>query len=276
MKHTSKMLRKASEQRVANANITQYQHWLGSRHGLRFENYEALWQWSVKDLDAFWGSIWEYFDIKAYTPYKKVLGRRDMPHAQWFDGATLNYAEHLLLRANEPDASTHPALIFESETCPAQTVTWQALSEQTGSLIALLREHGIESGDPVCSYMPNIPQTVSAMLATTGAGAIWSSCSPDMGAAGVLDRFRQIEPVALFVVDGYRYGGKDYDRRDQVLEMVRQLSSVRLVVFVPYLNENSGCPLDQATVIHWNDAIAAPQQPQFEPVPFAHPLWIVY
>jgi len=263
-------------QRIAAANISRYQQWLADQHGLQFESYEDLWHWSVSELEAFWASLWDFFDIKAHSPYEQVLARRDMPHAQWFTGATLNYAEHLLARAGEADAGTRPALIFESETSGSQQVSWQDLNHQTGALMGLLRSFGVSTSDRIASYMPNIPHTVSAMLATTGVGATWSSCSPDMGAAGVLDRFRQIEPVGLFAVDGYRYGGKDFDRRDQVREMVRQLPSLRFVVFVPYLNPQSDIEFESATTVRWHEAIADGAEPAFEAVAFDHPLWIVY
>ncbi|MGB7304149.1 MAG: acetoacetate--CoA ligase [Burkholderiaceae bacterium] len=264
-----------SADRIRNAGITHYQAWLAEKHQQEFADYESLWQWSVDEPDAFWGSLWAYFDIRS-SPCQQVLGRRDMPYAQWFKDARLNYAEHLLRRSTEADADECPALIFQSELVERRAVSWQDLRSQTASLMHHLAQAGVQSADRVASYMPNIPETVAAMLATTGLGAIWSSCSPDMGATGVLDRFRQIEPTVLFAVDGYRYGGKDFDRRDQVAAMVSELPSVRLVILVSYLDENSSLDLPDVAIMPWSVAATGYSDPQFCAVAFNHPLWIVY
>jgi acetoacetyl-CoA synthetase len=225
--------------------------------------------------------MWDFFGIQAHTPYTQVLAERTMPAAKWFEGSTLNYAEHLLAFARRPDAATRPALIFRSECAPRTEVSWSALAGQTGALGELLDQIGIQPGDRIGSYMPNIPQTVAAMLATTSRGAIWSSCSPDMGSTSVLDRFKQIAPRALFAVDGYRYSGKDHDRRDLVRELVAGLPSVEVVIFVRYLNPGADLTLpavpDRHTrVVEYADVVAVPTAPRFVPVAFDHPLWIVY
>ena len=263
-------------QRIANAPMTRYLEWLGRHRGLRFADYEALWQWSTTDLEGFWGSIWEYFEIRSSAPHQRVLAQRTMPGAKWFPGARLNYAENLLRRAEEPDAAVRAALVFRSETRAPQTITWHQLRASVAGLMRSLRELGVAQGDRVASYMPNIPETAMAMLATTGIGAIWSSCSPDMGSVGVLDRFRQIEPVVLFAVDGYRYGGRDFERGEQLAELVAGLPSVKAVVLVDYLGCGVGS-LSRVQVLGFEQARAvAGHEPRFEQLPFDAPLWVVY
>lgn len=272
-----------SAERIADAGITGYQHWLHKKHGLLFDGYDKLWQWSVSEIEAFWQSIWDYCGVIAHSPYQSVLHERTMPGARWFEGATLNYAEHSLLRARNPHCANEPAIIFQSELVDRAEVSWQTLSDQVGSLAATLKSLGLTQGDRAVAYMPNIPETVAAMLAVTSQGAIWSCTAPDMGAVGVLDRFRQIAPKILFAVDGYRYGGKDFDRRAIVQELVRQLPSLDAVIFVPYLNAQTtldltfpGEPARHVNVVDFRHAIADPQPVTFVPVPFSTPLWIVY
>ena len=266
-------------ERIAKAGMTRYLQWLADTHDRRFDDYESLWEWSVADQEAFWASIWDFVGVRAHSAYTTVLGRGEMPGAQWFPGATLNYAEHLLAHAHHPDAAARPAIVFSSEITPRAEIGWAQLAAQTGALTATLERLGVEVGDRVVAYMPNIPQTVVAMLATTSIGAIWSSSSPDMGPVSVLDRFRQIEPKVLFAVDGYRYGGKDFDRRETVRELVRQLPTVETVIFVPYLDPGGSLAAGadrKVEIVAWRDALAHPAAPKFAAVPFDHPLWIVY
>jgi acetoacetyl-CoA synthetase len=267
-------------ERIASARITHYRQWLEQRHGLNFADYEALWQWSVDELEAFWETLWEYFTPITHSPYTRVLDRRVMPGAKWFEGATLNYAEHALARARHADATTQAAIVFRSETRPRAEISWAQLQGSVGAFSRELRALGITAGDRVVSYMPNIPESVFALLAATSLGAIWSSCSPDMGAVSVLDRFRQISPRVLFAVDGYRYGGNAVDRREIVRELVAQLPSVEAVVFVPYLDPAASLDLESlnraVTVLRSDAILATPAVPRFTPVAFDHPLWIVY
>ena len=271
-----------SPDRIAHAEITRYQEWLKAHRGLDFSNYESLWQWSVDNLEDFWESQWQFFAIKAHSPYTRVLDKRIMPGAKWFEGATLNYAEHALATMQRPDAATRPAIIFQSELRSRTEISWQNLAEQVGALSATLRELGVAPGDRVVSYMPNIPESVVALLATVSIGGIWSSCSPDMGPVSVLDRFRQIGPKVLFAVDGYRYGGKDYDRREIVNELVRELPTLAAVIFVPYMNPTAALNLDalaserKVKVIPFSAALKNPSPPKFTALPFDHPLWVVY
>ena len=270
--------------RIDKAGITRLQRWLAAERGRRFDSYEALWQWSVDDLEGFWGAIWDFCGVKSHSPYSQVLAEREMPHAKWFPGATLNYAEHMLAHARRPDAGTRLALVFQSELCPRTPITWAQLAATTGALTATLSGLGVAQGDRVVGYLPNIPEALASLLAVASMGAIWSGSSPDMGPVSVLDRFRQIEPKVLIAVDGYRYGGKDFDRRDTLLELVAQLPSVQTVVLVSSLDpaatmaaiEPAGQAGRRVAVVPWAQAVATPAAPVFRAVPFDHPLWIVY
>ena len=279
-----------SAERLEHAGITRYLRWLADTHGRRFDDYESLWSWSVDDPEGFWASIWDFGGVKAHSPYTRVLGNAEMPHAQWFEGATLNYAEHLLAHAHHPDAAAQPAIVFRDESGARSTCSWAHLAAQAGALAHTLRGLGVQRGDRVAAYLPNIPETVIALLAVTSLGAVWSSSSPDMGAASVLDRYRQIEPRVLIAVDGYRYGGKALDRRDQVRELVEQLPSVEQLILIPRLDPQArmapivraassgaaGAAATTVPVLRYDEATAHPAPPRFEPVPFDHPLWIVY
>ena len=272
-----------SAERIADAGITHYQQWLKEHRGLSFACYDDLGQWSTTRIEDFWQSIWDYCGVISHTPYNQVLVERTMPGARWFEGATLNYAEHSLARAHIAVAADRPAIIFQSELVERKEISWHALNGQVGSIAATLKSLGLQAGDRAVAYMPNIPETVAAMLAVTSQGGIWSCKAPDMGAVGVLDRFRQIEPRILFAIDGYRYGGRDYDRRETVQQLVRQLPSLECVIFVPYLDPDAelsltfpDTPARQVRVIDFQEAAGQPQQVEFVAVPFSHPLWIVY
>jgi acetoacetyl-CoA synthetase len=270
-----------SPARIERAGITQYRRWLEQRHGLKFANYEALWEWSATQTEAFWASVWEYCEPITHRPYERVIDAIRMPGAKWFEGSMLNWAENILMHARRPASLDAPAIIFQSEVHPRTQISWSSLIDEVGALAATLRRLGVKPGDRVVSYMPNIPQTASAVLATTATGAIWSSASPDMGAVSVLDRFRQIEPKVLFAVDGYRYGGKDYDRRSIVNELVQQLPTLEAVIFMPYLDSQASLDLSvpagrKVEVLTFSDAVRERKPIKFTPVPFNHPLWIVY
>jgi acetoacetyl-CoA synthetase len=235
---------------VERAVMTRYMRERG------FETYDDLWRWSVDDLDGFWASIWEFFGVAG--DHDRVLGSREMPGAQWFPGAQVNYAEHLF-RGKDPDAV---AILHASELRELGEVTWGELRRQTAAMAARLRALGVERGDRVAAYMPNIPETVAAFLATASIGAIWSSCSPDFGPRSVIDRFAQIEPKVLLAVDGYRYNGRDFDRRETVERIAAETGG--RVVSLGYL-DGSG----------WPDAPDADDL-TFDRVPFDHPLWVLY
>jgi acetoacetyl-CoA synthetase len=256
-----------SEERVRAAEITRYSTWLAEHRGVDLPTYAELWRWSVDDLEAFWASLWDFFDVRAAAAYDRVLGRREMPGTEWFPGARLNYAEHLL--RHDGDAV---ALHFVREDGLTRVVTFADLRAQVASVQAALRRLGVRSGDRVAALVPNSPEAVVAMLATTSLGAIWSSCSPDFGARGVADRFTQIEPVVLFAVDGYVYGGRSFDVRETVARLREQLPSLRATVSIGYLDPQAVLP----DAGRWDDLLTEPGDLAFEPVPFDHPLWILY
>jgi len=255
------------------SRMTEYMRWLAAERGLRFDDYHDLWRWSVDDLEGFWSSIWDFFGVQADGGYDRVLGSRSMPGAKWFSGAHLNYAEHVF--AGKDDAE--PAILHASELRELEQLSWGELRAQVAAVAAGLRGLGVKRGDRVVAYMPNIPEAIVAFLATASVGAVWSSCSPDFGPASVIDRFAQIEPTVLFAVDGYRYGGKDFDRREVTAELQAAMPSLRRTVVLPYLDSDPDLsPLRDAT--RWDELLAAGEGAElsFERVPFDHPLWVLY
>jgi acetoacetyl-CoA synthetase len=267
------LLWEPSEEQKQHSNMRRYMQWLEREKGLHFETPDQLWQWSVDNLEDFWASIWDYFQIKASRPYHTVLSSHTMPGAQWFEGAELNYAEHVFRNST----NQRPALLFQSETQPLTAISWDELYRQVNSIAAALREMGVQRGDRVVSYMPNIPQALIAFLATASLGAIWSSCSPDFGTRSVIDRFQQIEPKVLFAVDGYHYAGKPIDRRAVIAELQEALPTLRKTVILPYAFNDTGAAGYRNAVL-WTDLplVAPGTLLTFEQVPFSHPLWVLY
>ena len=259
--------------RIERASITGYARWLERTRGLDLPDYQALWEWSTTDLEGFWASIWERFDITASVPYERILGSRAMPGAEWLPGARLNFAEHAL-RARDADAV---AIRHASELRPLAEQTRGELRAEVARIAGGLRALGVGPGDRVVAYLPNIPEAVAAFLACASIGAIWSSCSPDFGARSVIDRFAQIEPRVLLAVDGYRYGGKDFDRLGVVQELVAALPTVEHTVVLGYLDPEP--PLvGLRGPVRWPDLLAAGEGATlaFEQVPSDHPLWVLY
>lgn len=261
-----------TEAHIRHANITAYRQWLERTRGLAFDNYEALWEWSTTEIEAFWESVWEYFDIRSRTPYTSVLSERKMPGAHWFSGAAVNYVDQVFRHAT----AERPAIVFRSEDGRNAEISWAELQRQVAALADSLRRLGVQRGDRVVAYLPNIPETVVAFLASASIGAIWSVCSPDMGTASVLDRFRQIEPSVLIGCDGYRYGGKDYDRADVVAQLRRELPTVRHTIMVPNLVGGAALGERFPAAHAWADVTAGDAELACEWVPFEHPLWVVY
>ncbi len=268
--------------------ILRYTRWLAEHRGLRFdpttvEGYDAMWRWSTSDLEAFWGSIWDYFAIESPTPYQRVLAEPVMPGARWFEGAQVNFAQQVFRHADAAHAAGHPALVFRnermSERGELQQISWPELRRQVASLAAALRGMGVQRGDRVCAFLPNTPHTIVAMLAVASVGAIWSVCSPDMGPLAVLDRFRQIEPKVLIGVDGYVYGGVEHDRMPVLSELLAELPSVQHMVLLRYRDEAADAAMLAAAgrTLHDFAALTAGDTP-FAPewLPFDHPLWVVY
>src|ERR671932_1319745 len=256
-----------------NANITRYMRWLRDEKDLSFDDYAGLWEWSVTDLEGFWASVWEYCGVRASKPYERVLGRREMPGAEWFVGAELNYAEHAFKNARAEE----PAIVHQSELRPLGEMSWRELRERTAALAAGLKGMGVGRGDRVVAYLPNIPEAIISLLAVSSIGAIWSSCSPDFGAGSVIDRFKQIGPKVLIAVDGYRYGGKDYDRTQVLAKLQEEIPTLERIVILPYLEEDPDTNLLENVVV-WDDLLEPYNGADlhFEQVPFDHPLWVLY
>ncbi len=256
--------------------IRRYQTWLTQARGLSFESYDALWQWSVTDIEAFWQSVWDYFDVRSPTPHQRVLGPESMPHAKWFVGASLNYSAQVLRHVDAAHACGLDAVIAEDELGHVQRLSWPELRRQVASFALSLQDMGVKPGDRVAAVLPNGVEAIVACLGCVSIGAIWSICAPDMGVGAVLDRFRQIEPKVLIGVDGVRYGGKSIDKGSSLANLRQSLPSVQHLIAVktPHATKNIAADSMYSETIARNDAKTA----QFEPlsVAFDHPLWIVY
>ena len=262
-----------------------YQDWLAAERGLAFDSYDALWRWSIGDLDAFWQSIWDFFNLQSPTPHTAVLASRSMPGAQWFPGAHVNYAQQVLRHVDAAQAAGFAAILSHNEKslasgAPHRELSWPELRRQVASLALHLRAQGVMPGDRVAAYLPNTPETAVAFLATVSIGGVWSLCAPDMGTNAVLDRFQQITPKVLIACDGVTYGGRDLDRTGVVAELCAALPSVQHVILHANLGLEeyatklvAGYALFTAATALNDSEIAA-----FEPLwlPFDHPLWIVY
>jgi acetoacetyl-CoA synthetase len=256
------LLWEPSEERLERATLTRFMRWLEAERGLEFDDYDALWRWSTDEVEAFWASLWEFCDVIG--EYDEVLADGSMPGAKWFSGAELSYAEHIF--RDKP--GDRVAIRHASELRDPGEWTWDDLREQTARVRAGLRAMGIERGDRVVAYMPNIPETIAAFFAVASLGAVWSSCSPDFGARSVIDRFAQIEPKVLLTVDGYRYGGKDHDRRELIEKVQAEMPSLEHTVTLGYLDPDKS---------DWDEVFPATDEPlEFDRVPFEHPLWVLY
>jgi acetoacetyl-CoA synthetase len=260
-----------SAQMIKRSRMTAYMRWLAEQRGLELPDYASLWRWSVDDLEGFWSSIWDYFDVQSSDGYERPLASRQMPGARWFPGARLNYAEHIFRDRDDREV----AILHASELRDLGELTWGELRQAVARVAATLRGLGVEPGDRVVAYLPNIPEAIIAFLATASIGAIWSSCSPDFGAGSVVDRFAQIEPKVLFCVDGYRYGGRDFDRREVIAGLQAEIPSLERTIVLPYLDpEPDLSALSDASL--WSDLEDGGAELSFERVPFEHPLWVLY
>jgi acetoacetyl-CoA synthetase len=262
-----------SPEAIERSAMTAYARWLERERGVTTNGYEELWRWSVTELEDFWASIWDYFEVISNSRPATALAKRKMPGARWFEGAELNYAEHIF-RDKDPDAL---AIQHMAEGGELGEIRWGELRDRVAAIAAGLRELGVERGDRVVAYLPNSPAAVIGFLASASVGAIWSSCSPDFGASSVVDRFAQIEPKVLLAVDGYRYSGRDFDRLDVVAGLEREMPSLEHTVLVPYLDPDAD-PGRLAKGVRWGDveSSGAGAELTFERVPFDHPLWVLY
>jgi acetoacetyl-CoA synthetase len=259
-------------ERADGSNITAFIGWLKETRGLEFAGYQELWEWSVTDTDAFWQAHWDYSDIIATAQPTAVLGSREMPGAQWFPGARLNYAQNVMRH----EAAGEVALYHHSETRPVTPMYWDEFGPAVRTLATQLRALGVKPGDRVASTLPNIPEAVIAMLATTSIGAVWTSVSPDFGWRGALDRFRQLEPTVLICTGGYTYNGRDYDRSGELRRIIADLGCLKHVIYLPY----GGIPAPADDARSWAELLAGPVVPRDEFTyhhgPFEMPLWVLF
>ncbi len=260
------LLWQPSDELRRKSRIQAFMRWLRAERGLDFADYASLWQWSVGEIEAFWRAVADYFELRFCTPPARVLDRRQMPGGRWFEGATVNYAEHALARQDD-----HPAVIYRSEDGGRVELSYAELAQQVARARAGLVRLGVSRGDRVAAYLPNAPEALIAFLATASLGAIWSSAASEFGADSVLDRFRQVEPKVLFAVDAYPYGGKRFDRRAQVAKIRDGLVGLEHTVLVSRLGEE----LPEG-MTSWQELVAEPAPLTCEPVPFEHPLWVLY
>ncbi len=263
------------------SNVAKYMRWLKAERGLDFADYSALWNWSVTDLKGFWSSIWDHFQVQSDAPYRAVLeapaNGAPIMGTQWFPGSRVNYAEHLL-RA-EAEAGERTVFHHLSETRALAQMSWNELGRQVRILATQLRALGVEPGDRVVSYMPNVPETAIAMMATAAIGAVWSSAAPEFGVKTVIERFSQIEPKVLFAADGYRFGGKDFSREAEVRRISDALPSLEKIVWLPYLDEGAALP-SLPNLVAWEALLSQPEvsrtEFRYERVAHDHPLWVVF
>ena len=260
--------------------IRLYQNWLKQNRGISFERYEDLWQWSISDIETFWQSIWDYFDLQSPTPHTAVLAKNAMPGAVWFPGAQVNYASQILRHVDAAHAAGFPALIAQNELGVRQEISWPELKRRIASMALYLQAQGLQPGDRVAAYLPNTPEAIIAFLATISVGGVWSICAPDMGTLAVLDRFKQIEPKILIACDGVTYGGKNYDRMSVVQELKDALPSVQHVILHDNIGVADLASNKVAAAVRFSQTTSqqGPEVHHFEPMSLAfdHPLWVVY
>ncbi|WP_026997716.1 acetoacetate--CoA ligase [Flectobacillus major] len=263
-----KLLWNPSLECIENSNLRLFMNYLASEKQLMFDDYQALWQWSIDNPEAFWQIFLAYSQIHYQGVFDHVIQGK-MPHTVWFEGITLNYAEHIFAY----QTTTQPALLFQSERETLQAISWNTLATQTASFAYYLKSIGVQKGDTVCAYIPNIPQAIVAFLACASIGAIWSSASPDFGANSVVERFAQIEPKVLIAVNAYSYGGKVFDKVPVIEELIQKLPTLQATIVIPYINDIQGV---ENTVL-WEDTMRFLAEPLvFEPLVFNHPLYILY
>lgn len=283
----SKKLWEADQKTIQKSHLVHYINWLNKSYQLDLpQDYETLHQWSVDHTEMFWESIWKFFNIINHRSYDAITNGLDMPDTRWFLNAQINYAEHIFRNST----TEFPAIISKSEIRDTEELSWKELEDKVAWLQKYLMDSGVEPGDCVVGFLPNIPETTISFLAANSLGAIWSCCSPDFGADSVVDRFRQIHPKILIATDGYSYGGKNFDRKEVVAEVVRQIPSIEKVIIVPYLeseHDASSVPIpigsetDKAAnkYVWWSTILKkdknAPEL-RFTPVEFNHPIWVLY
>jgi acetoacetyl-CoA synthetase len=270
---------KPSEDRIRNSNFSFYYDFLRREYNLSFKDYNELHKWSVTDIEKFWESIWKFSGIIHSKPFDKILNNRVMPGAKWFEGIELNFAENLLRYKDD-----HIAIISSREDKPDIRLTYRGLNEMVSACSSGLRELGIKEGDRIAGFVTNIPETIIAMLAATSLGAIWTSCSPDFGIQGVIDRFGQVKPKILFAIEDYQYNGKLINTREKIEEIIRLIPEIERIIWIPFYQElqiatisNSKTDIKLNKTVYFNDLLLnIYQQIEFNQLPFNHPLYIMY
>jgi len=269
----ARLLWTPSEERIKRSNMYRFMQFINDRFNLHFDEYASLYAWSVENIQEFWASVWEFVDVQASAPYENVIDdATKMPGAKWFSGARLNFAENLLRYRDD-----QIALVFKGEDQDAVRLSYRELYDEVASVATALKDMGVVMGDRVVGFMPNMPQTIVAMLAATSLGATWSSCSPDFGIKGVLDRFGQIKPKVIFTANGYSFKGKHFDSLPRISDILKELPSIEKVVVVPYTQQDahiSAVP----NAVHYRDFKSSESglEIDFEQLPFDHPLYIMY
>ncbi|MEQ6120360.1 acetoacetate--CoA ligase [Reichenbachiella sp. MALMAid0571] len=257
---------------IEQSNLKSFEKWLNTHKGLSFDNYQHLWKWSVDNIELFWECLWQYFNIKSHTKYTSVLSSSKMPGSRWFEGATLNYAEHIFRNKKEGETALH----FKNESNSLTSIKWEELEQKVCSVQQFLLKNGISKGDCVAGYLSNIPETIIAFLAVNSIGATWTCCSPDFGVNTVIDRFEQVKPKLLFAVNGYQYNGKQNDRTAEINQIQQGIGSIIKVVLIKNTNDQKDTfPLNEA--IPWDETISDKTSDlEFTPVEFNHPIWVLY
>jgi acetoacetyl-CoA synthetase len=269
----AKLLWKPSEERIKSTNMYRFMNVINEKYNQDFNEYEPLYQWSIENIPDFWASMWEFAEIRASQPYTEVVDDlTKMPGAKWFSGAKLNFAENLLRFRDD-----HVALIFKGEAQDSIKITYAELYDEVARVAKSLKEAGVQVGDRVGGFMPNMPEAVIVMLAATTLGAAWSSCSPDFGIKGVLDRFGQIKPKVLFTANGYSFKGKNFDSLVRVSDILKDLPSIEKVVVVPYTEKDPDIS-QVPNAVHYKDfkSADADLEIEFEQLPADHPLYIMF
>ncbi|CAN5703040.1 acetoacetate--CoA ligase [soil metagenome] len=267
--NSPQILWRPTSEDTSQANATQFLKFLDESRGIKLSTWNALWEWSVSDLGSFWAAVWDFYDVRAERRPDTIIANTAMPGARWFPGAMLNYAQNVLDRAPHD----RPALIEVAEGTALREWSTTELEGMVGALSAQLLQLGVGPGDRVAAYLPNIPEAVVGLLATTAIGAVWSACGPEFGVTSVVDRFSQIAPKVLLATDGYRFGGRAHDRGDTVVELRRRLPSVEATIVVRALHADSSLP---PGVLAFDELVANPRPPVFTSVPADHPLWILF
>ncbi len=268
----SKLLWEPSEQRVKSSNMYRFMQTVNGKFGTDFADYDALYQWSVDNLEQFWAEFWDFAEIRFSTPYTEVIDDPGkMPGAKWFSGARLNFAENLLRYRDDKTA-----LVFRGEDRVRRTLTYSELYHQVAGVAAALKNAGVTKGDRVVGFVPNMPESIIGMLAATSIGAIWSSCSPDFGIKGILDRFGQTQPKVLFTADGYFFKGKPIDSLARAGEILQKIPSIEKLVVVPYVSEQPDLTTLPAAILFEDFIEKQAQEIEFVQLPFDHPLYIMY